>query len=317
MITVVARCGPLSALVVLAAGCSLRLSGTGDDRARPAPTAIGESPSIAGLAPFSLPDAGGDDSAEQATDGSAAVDDSGADPEVGAPPDVAPAGDGAAPPDDPLARGLVLYLPFESDRSLLGDGSPLHQVATPHRLDPMAAVVDGAIGQALRFAGGPDGGYLSVDGWALNRIGDAFSVSCWFESPADSAGAGTILSRRWSTVNGFLYRLDIADGKLQLSINAGNVYHGRVTSKEELPRGRWVHLAATFDGLHALVYVDGKPSGSAGYRMGIPDEQTPLLIGASASSSGASSFLGGLLDEVRLYERALAPGEVEALAAPR
>jgi hypothetical protein len=230
----------------------------------------------------------------------------------GLPADALPAD--ASVPQDPLARGILLYLPFEPAGSALDDRSPLHQVAVPHQIDPAAALVDGHSGAALGFAGSAAGGYLSVDGWALNRIGAALTVSCWYRSSPLAPAAGTILAREWRTVKGSLYRFAISGGKLELLIDAGNVYHGKVTSRADVPAGRWVHLAATFDGLRATLFIDGISAGSAAYRMGVPDEQTPLLVGANASSSGVSDFLSGELDDVILYDRALDAAEVTALA---
>jgi hypothetical protein len=303
------------------AGCSVRLGGLGGGAigvSEPAPGSadgLGEGSSARAIPGYWTADA--------AAPGPAIPSDDGAAADVGAAPvsEAGPAPDGGgdevgALPEDPLARGVLLHLPFEvgPSRPLLGDDSPLHQVATAHQFDPTASLVEGPLGQALRFPGGMAGGYLSVDGWGINKIGGALTIGCWYQAPADAPPAGTILSRRWATVNGFLYRLEIAGGKLELALNAGNVYHGRVTSRDDVPVGRWVHLLATFDGLTAILYVDGQVSGRAGYRMGIPDEQTPVLIGASAASGSVSGFLAGQLDEVFIYDRALQPTEVEALA---
>jgi hypothetical protein len=320
----------IALVTALISGCSMRLGGLGEDLGHvtvppsetpsggegPAPLDSGSLPDVdAGATPLPAEidaaagpgEAGADPSGDGA--GSSAAGDAESPPDLGQPDGT----DSGAPPE-PLSVGIVLHLPFESGPALLGDVSPLHQLAVAHQMDVAMSVVEGPRGTALRFSGGDAGGYLTVGGWALNKIGAALSISCWYQAPAGAPPSGTILARRWSTVDGFLYRLDFAAGKLQLSLDAGNSYHGRATSTGVVPQDRWVHLAATFDGLKARLFIDGTESGSASFRMGIPGEQTPLLVGASATSNGTSSFLAGQLDEVILYDRALSALEVQALA---
>lgn len=76
----------------------------------------------------------------------------------------------------------------------------------------------------------------------------------------------------------------------------------------------WHHLAATFDGAALRIYLDGEPSG----------ERTVTPVGISQSSF--ETFVGtdqyapepiytrGVIDELRLYDRALSAAEVAALA---
>lgn len=78
----------------------------------------------------------------------------------------------------------------------------------------------------------------------------------------------------------------------------------------------WHHLAAVYDSSSVVLYFDGTPTG------------TPASAGAAVYGAGDLWHVGcdidvgahdhnfvGLLDDVRLYNRALAAGEVAALAA--
>jgi hypothetical protein len=320
----------IAVATALMAGCSMHLGGLGEDRGRVTVPASeppfggegqamvdsGSLPDVDDATPpppqvdTTATDAAPDEGAPNAGDAGSPADDAGSPADLGSTAVV------DSGPPEPLSVGVILHLPFQAGPALLGDVSPLHQVAVAHQMDVAMSVVEGPSGTALRFAGGGAGGYLSVDGWALNKIGAALSISCWYQSPPGAPAAGTIVARRWSVVDGFLYRLALVGGKLQFSLDAGNSYHGRVTSTDVVPPGRWVHLAATFDGLKARLFVDGREDGNGAFGMGIPDEQTPLLVGASATSKGASDFLAGQLDEVILYDRALPAPEVQALAHP-
>jgi len=75
-------------------------------------------------------------------------------------------------------------------------------------------------------------------------------------------------------------------------------------------RTQWVHLAVTYDGTTITTYQDGVPK----------DTDTPAdgplfrdcLVGVNRYMT---SYFEGLIDEVRVYRRALAPGEIEWLVA--
>jgi hypothetical protein len=86
-----------------------------------------------------------------------------------------------------------------------------------------------------------------------------------------------------------------------------------------LVEGRWSHLAATFDGARAVLFVDGAPVAEAAappFRGG----PGPALLGARPDPGGrakkAGTFLEGRLDDVRLYRVALPAWEVLAVVHP-
>ena len=66
--------------------------------------------------------------------------------------------------------------------------------------------------------------------------------------------------------------------------------------------GQWQHLAATYDGTTARYYIDGTQVASRAVTGGVGDSDT-WRIGAYGSSPGG--FFDGLIDDVRIYDRAL------------
>ena len=79
-----------------------------------------------------------------------------------------------------------------------------------------------------------------------------------------------------------------------------------------LTLNRWHHLAMTYDGRTLAVYVDGAPAGSAVVGKPRTPGRSPLDIGMRQDGH---TYFTGAIDEVRLYNRALAPAEIKALAA--
>ena len=70
---------------------------------------------------------------------------------------------------------------------------------------------------------------------------------------------------------------------------------------------RWHHLAVVFPAAGpGRLYVDGSDRGEAGLQLPAP------AAGLEVGSAGGR-FLHGLLDEVRIYDRVLPPGEIAAL----
>lgn len=95
--------------------------------------------------------------------------------------------------------------------------------------------------------------------------------------------------------------------------NSADAGPGRVdTSVSDLENGIWTHIAATYDGSTLRMYVGGTEKGSASpFVLGVPDD-APLRIGASGT---CGNNFPGLIDDVRIYGRALSSAEVGALAA--
>ncbi len=76
--------------------------------------------------------------------------------------------------------------------------------------------------------------------------------------------------------------------------------------------GRWAHVAMTFDSTHLRLYVDGGEV--AAHVLPVPGpaaETGGLIIGGHRDGTGRN--YDGLLDEIALWSRALAPEEIAAL----
>src|SRR5205085_4077663 len=76
----------------------------------------------------------------------------------------------------------------------------------------------------------------------------------------------------------------------------------------KLALNTWVHLAAAWDGTTLRLYVNGTQAGSVA-------ASATLAASTGAFTIGGNSIWGeyfkGLIDEVRVYNRALAPSEIQ------
>jgi hypothetical protein len=73
--------------------------------------------------------------------------------------------------------------------------------------------------------------------------------------------------------------------------------------------GQWQHLAATYDGATARFYVNGVETANRAFTGNVGDANV-WRIGAYGPTAGG--FFDGVIDEVRVYNRAITPAEVQA-----
>jgi len=89
----------------------------------------------------------------------------------------------------------------------------------------------------------------------------------------------------------------------------------------DAPLGEWVHIAAVYDnaGNTKRIYVNGAEDAFVRTNPGqVPATTHNTYIGARANTgnTGQEGFFAGLLDEARIYHRALSANEVEFLSNP-
>lgn len=76
--------------------------------------------------------------------------------------------------------------------------------------------------------------------------------------------------------------------------------------------GEWIHVAATFDGSVLTIYVDSEEIDSM--ETELPYDSTENLFIGGDSGCGGRAWYTGLLDDVRIYNRALPKSEIVELA---
>ena len=90
-------------------------------------------------------------------------------------------------------------------------------------------------------------------------------------------------------------------------LTLGGSYSSYLDSGKSPVTAKWQNIAATYDGTTARYFVDGVEVASrAAPTVGSSDT---WRIGAYGASPGG--FFDGVIDDVRIYNRALAPGEIQ------
>lgn len=136
---------------------------------------------------------------------------------------------------------------------------------------------------------------------------DAMTIEAWVRLDSEQDAWCPIVNHlRYP--QGFFFGLD-GGGDLGLHMAVGGKWLA-CTSSARLPVGEWAHVAATFEKDRGLsVYVDGQETGRL-VALGTmaPAKTTDLLIGRHNNHPWV---FHGVIDEVKLYNRALGPLEVQ------
>jgi hypothetical protein len=167
-------------------------------------------------------------------------------------------------------------------------------------------------------------GALALDGrrWAetaagvLDTAGD-YSVAAWVRlDRAD--GFATAVSQDGETVSGFYLQFSAADGCFAFSALASDEGGPGIRALAGRPPelGRWYHLAGVRDASTNVLrlYVDGRPSGEAGYCPGW-QARGRTAIGRGLYGARPTDVWTGALSRVHAYDRALTADEVAELFA--
>lgn len=166
-------------------------------------------------------------------------------------------------------------------------------------------------------ASGRVGGALSLDGSGyavvarsstLDGITGPFTITAWAQPRTITAEWTMLLSRQFDNALYEHYGVGVIDGN-----PAATAFGNRVTAATVMEVGRWYHLAYSFDGQMQRLFVNGVQRGAETSNPPMPDT-SPLIIGANQNYDVIEEHWVGLVDEVRLYRRALSPDEIAALA---
>jgi hypothetical protein len=170
----------------------------------------------------------------------------------------------------------------------------------------------GKYGRALSFNG--TNSWMSVNDAPSLDLAGAMTLEAWVKPTGtlgSTARAVLVKERAGGRVYG-LYANDAAARPKGVTFVGGveQVTEGAAT----LPLGTWTHLAATYDGAALKLYVNGVPVSATAVPGAMPASTGPLRIGGDGVGG---EWFSGTIDEVRVYNRALTPAQIEATMSAR
>jgi Concanavalin A-like lectin/glucanases superfamily/Bacterial Ig domain len=204
-------------------------------------------------------------------------------------------GNGVAP------AGLVAAYGFDESGTAVGDAS--------------GSGNNGTISGATRTAAGKYGGALSFDGVndsvsiadsASLDLTTGMTLEAWVQPTATNDWRTVLLKER---SGGFGYALygGTDTNRPGAFAEIGSEREARGTAA--LAVNAWTHLAATYDGAQLRLYVNGAQAASLAVSGSMTTTTGALKIGGNAVWG---EWFKGLIDEVRVYSRALTAAEIQA-----
>ena len=151
------------------------------------------------------------------------------------------------------------------------------------------------------------GGCAVVESRSLLSVTSAVTIACWVRTEQAGQDNKWLVNRVLGGGADTGYRLGVLQGRPCFEVPLTDWSH-HLQASVPLPTGRWVHLAGTFDGRIMRIYVDGVERGALERPGPIKPNDFHLCLGSYETDHPA--HFTGLLDEVKLYNRALSAEEI-------
>ena len=200
---------------------------------------------------------------------------------------------------EPTPAGLVLGYGFEETAgTTAGDVSPFKNNGT---INGPTGTASGKFGRALSFDGTND--RVDVPDAASLDLSNGMTLEAWVNPTTNSGWRTAMLKERGKDLLYALYASNGAKPTAEVYSGTENASPGTAA----LPLNAWTHLATTYDGTTLRLFVNGVQVSSKAVTGSMPNTAEALRIGGNAVWG---EYFAGLIDEVRVYSRALSANEI-------
>ncbi len=209
--------------------------------------------------------------------------------------------------DNPGTDNLIAAYAFEND---VNDSSGNGNDATVNG-DPN--FVEGVAGMALEFDA--DGDFLDCGANPILALTDAVSISAWIKVAV--AGADHKVGGNQDGANGG-YKMSVYGDKIEFEIRTASdsaVLNRSVEGGTIIEVDTWYHVVGVYsleDG-YIRTYIDGELDRELLTTEPLGASPGPLMIGCEPFDTGSYQF-NGVMDEFRVYNKALSEAEARYLA---
>ena len=162
-------------------------------------------------------------------------------------------------------------------------------------------------GSALRFDGVND--YVDCGNDPSLNITDEITIEAWVDT---SLSYQYIVGKYEEAA--FLqywgYGLFVDGGHAEFRIGTTHLYYN-VKSTKLINDSNWHHIVGVYDKMNLIIYVDGQQTAGGHYSGDISPASSSFKIG-KCQMGFSERFFNGVIDEVRVYNRALSQEEIKA-----
>ena len=181
-----------------------------------------------------------------------------------------------------------------------------------------ATYTDGVRNRALALHGNGDYILVPTLGQSLEGL-DALAISLWIKPNTTETDSGFMIfgDPHGADWRGIRYDKDGVEGGGTNDIKVAVTTTGecqQLESSSNVQTLEWQHIAVTWtSGNDVVLYIDGKPNAPTWRhqaRTGTLAGWTKMLVGKGSQETSDRGSWRGLIDDVRIYDRALSEGEV-------
>lgn len=161
----------------------------------------------------------------------------------------------------------------------------------------------------LNFDGVND--YVALPATAINNLPQG-TIEAWIYPTATVLDNQTICSKQSNFENSYaIFTLgggNAANGKLYYQSKNG----AYIVSNATLTANQWTHVAVTFTGLQAKIFINGTLDGTASGDFSLPNDNTVTATALGAwLGDGGGQYFNGNIDEFRVWNYALSPTDIQ------
>jgi hypothetical protein len=215
----------------------------------------------------------------------------------------------------PAARAASIPKPVPTAPGLIGwwrgDADPKDSAEQNDGVPQSVEYGTGLVGKAFRFAGNDS--FVRVPSHESFRTLTHVTLECWVWNDPTKPFARLVTVTPDHVILGIN-----PEGKVFIHVRFGDLaatdsgqafYDITALATDPLPTSSWIHVAGTYDGKDASLYVDGQlvAREAAPGRLESRGAATEIYINYLRSAE-----VGGAIDEVALYDRALTQPEIES-----
>jgi hypothetical protein len=197
------------------------------------------------------------------------------------------------------------------------DSSPHGHHGAVEGITPSPAWVVTPHGRGLEFpaGGAADAGIrvgMTGSPPAIIRSLKTFTMAAWARRSANLSRHHTVMSRQLS---GDTEVFNLVFDNTDLVLYVWRPSAPTLVARRAIPpsvASDWIHVAATYDGVRFLVFVDGAAGDPVVHDGGLADSVYPLYLGTN-KNAGNNQPLEGVLDDVMLFSEALGPDTIQLI----
>lgn len=216
-----------------------------------------------------------------------------------------------------LDSALIMHYKFDNNyvdetgrhsAATLAYGSPSAFMKDRHGINRMAAAVEDLSGTGTGPFTYLDFGTSSD----LQALTDKVAISVWMRRTVSGSTLAPMINK-WQNGSGFYIGTYLDNSSPGARKVLWKIAGTQVISTQDVPNNNsWHHIVCLYTGTELQIYQNGILTGSTPFAGNIPATAVNLMAGRQADGA-ASSVFTGVLDDLRIYNRALTADEIKTI----